>query len=151
MEHFTTTQLAAKYGRDNSSIANILKNHGFKPVGYGDHNVHIWDEKADEFIAEFINSIETLSANQYAKELGIKATDFKSILNRLGIYSYQGLHRSKKINEAVETYKKSITKTKSIPLEVMKKLHPLVTDERCFNLNYWPDTEPKCFKDLGND
>ena len=24
--------------------------------------------------------------------------------------------------------------------------HPLVTDKRCLNFNYWPDTVPKCFK-----
>ena len=24
--------------------------------------------------------------------------------------------------------------------------HPLVTDERCLRLNYWPDTVPKCFE-----
>ena len=26
--------------------------------------------------------------------------------------------------------------------------HPLVTDKRCLNLNWWPDITPKCFMDL---
>lgn len=27
-------------------------------------------------------------------------------------------------------------------------LHPLVTDKRCLNLNWWPDIVPDCFKEL---
>ena len=26
-------------------------------------------------------------------------------------------------------------------------LHPLVTDKRCLNLNWWPDVVPECFKE----
>ena len=35
-----------------------------------------------------------------------------------------------------------------LTLDEMKKLHPLVTEERFLNLNYWPDITPKCFADL---
>ena len=28
------------------------------------------------------------------------------------------------------------------------ELHPLVTDKRCLNLNWWPDVVPNCFKEL---
>lgn len=30
-------------------------------------------------------------------------------------------------------------------LAELKRQHPLVTDTRCFNLNWWPDTEPAIF------
>ena len=30
----------------------------------------------------------------------------------------------------------------------MKREHPLVTDERCFKLNYWPETVPNCLEDF---
>lgn len=30
----------------------------------------------------------------------------------------------------------------------LRKQHPLVTDDRCFILNWWPNTECKCFEDL---
>lgn len=32
----------------------------------------------------------------------------------------------------------------------LKKEHPLVTDVRCFNLNWWPDIVPDCYK-VSND
>lgn len=35
--------------------------------------------------------------------------------------------------------------------ERLKKEHPLVTDVRCFNLNWWPDIIPDCFKVSDND
>jgi hypothetical protein len=28
------------------------------------------------------------------------------------------------------------------------ELHPLVTDKRCLNFNWWPDVVPNCFKEL---
>ena len=33
-------------------------------------------------------------------------------------------------------------------LEEMKKLHPLVTDERCFKLSWFPETKPNCMEDV---
>lgn len=33
-------------------------------------------------------------------------------------------------------------------LEEAETLHPLVTDKRCLNLNWWPDVVPECFKEL---
>ena len=33
-------------------------------------------------------------------------------------------------------------------LEEAEILHPLVTDKRCLNLNWWPDVVPECFKEL---
>lgn len=32
-------------------------------------------------------------------------------------------------------------------LQEMKKKHPLVKDERCFILNWFPDPVPRCFKE----
>ena len=32
-------------------------------------------------------------------------------------------------------------------LEEMKRLHPLVTDERFFRTSYFPDITPNCFKE----
>lgn len=37
---------------------------------------------------------------------------------------------------------------KASAIEELRKLHPLVTDDRCFLRNWWPDTVPKCFEDL---
>ena len=32
-------------------------------------------------------------------------------------------------------------------LEELRRLHPLVTDDRCFDINWWPDPRPMCFDD----
>lgn len=149
MEHFTTTQLAERYGRDNSSIVNILKSKGIKTVGEGDHNVKLWGEDADKFLSEYMMNDNIISANKYAKELGIPANEFKVILKSVGIHNFQKVHRSKKVMDAVEQYRKDTSApVKSLSIDQLKILHPLVTDERCFNINYWPDPMPKCFEDL---
>lgn len=36
-------------------------------------------------------------------------------------------------------------------VEELKKQYPSVTDERCFNLAWWPDTVPECLKDLDDE
>lgn len=38
-------------------------------------------------------------------------------------------------------------KTKEEILEQLRKEHPLVKDDRCFRLNWWPVTRPACFDD----
>ena len=35
-----------------------------------------------------------------------------------------------------------------LDLEKLKSEHPLVTDERCFHLSWFPDTEPKNFEEI---
>lgn len=151
MEYFTTTQLSERYRRDNSTIVNILKSGGIEAVGEGEHNVKLWGENADIYLSKYVVSETATSANKYAKELGVPANEFKVILKSLGIHNFQRVRRSMKVMNAVEQYKKDTATVKTLPLEEMKLLHPLVTDERCFQFNYWPDTEPICFKDLDND
>lgn len=38
---------------------------------------------------------------------------------------------------------------KSLTVEEMRKLHPLVTDDRFFKESYFPETVPDCFEDMG--
>lgn len=33
----------------------------------------------------------------------------------------------------------------------LKKEHPLVTDDRCFKLSWFPDIVPDCFKEVNNE
>lgn len=40
--------------------------------------------------------------------------------------------------------------TTQYSLEELKQMHPLVKDERCFKLSWWPSTMPKCFEDIGD-
>lgn len=40
-----------------------------------------------------------------------------------------------------------VEETKEEKLARLKAEHPLVKDERCFILNWWPETEPNCCED----
>lgn len=50
------------------------------------------------------------------------------------------LAKEKKIQEKIRKEESS--------LEEMKRLHPLVTDERFFKLEFFPDIVPICFKEM---
>lgn len=45
------------------------------------------------------------------------------------------------------TKKPEVVKVVNKSLEELKKEHPLVTDERCFRLSWWPDVTPKGYSD----
>lgn len=47
-----------------------------------------------------------------------------------------------------ETVEEVIEKTREEELEELKKEHPLVKDERCFTLSWFPDTKPKNFEEI---
>ncbi len=46
--------------------------------------------------------------------------------------------------------KKKIEVQKSLTVEEMRKLHPLVVDDRFFKESYFPETVPCCFEDMEN-
>lgn len=48
-------------------------------------------------------------------------------------------------NEKVEAVEKTVEEK----LEELKKEHPLVTDEKCFTLSWFPDTIPSVLKEKG--
>ena len=47
-----------------------------------------------------------------------------------------------------ERRKARLGENKNESLEELKKEHPLVTDERCFKLNFWPETVPNNLVDF---
>jgi len=145
LEYITTTQLAEKYGRSNAAISHILHSKGIEPVDIGDHNCLLWEMAAEDVIRKSIEEeTRQVTVKQYAEELKVSEEWLKEILKHFGITDNK-LFRSKKVEEYVMKQKREQPK---LTLEQMKMLHPLVKDERCFNINYWPATEPVCFKDL---
>lgn len=146
MEYISTTQLAEKYNRTNASITHILHDNGIEPIGLGDHNGLLWSPDAEDVIRKTVEEYDRqVNAKQYAEELKVPYDTMKEILKQFGIKDTHKMYRSKKIEEYVKKMKKEQPK---MTIEQLKILHPLVTDERCFNINYWPATEPVCFKDL---
>jgi virulence-associated protein VapD len=146
LESISTTYLANKYNRTNASITHILHDNGIEPVGLGDHNGLLWSPDAEDIIRKTVEEYDRqVNAKQYAKELNISYDNMKAILKQFGIKDTHKMYRSKKIEEYVKKMKKEQPK---MTIEQLKILHPLVTDERCFNINYWPESMPKCFEDL---
>lgn len=74
--------------------------------------------------------------------------------SRAAYYTYDSVRLIKEHYEAKRNKERqdAISRMKvvkpELTLDEMKKLHPLVTEERFLNLNYWPDITPKCFVDL---
>lgn len=146
MESISTTYLANKYNRANASITHILHDNGIEPIGQGDHNGLLWSPDAEDIIRKAVEEYDRqVNAKQYAKELNISYDSMKEILKQFGIKDTHKMYRSKKIEEYVKKMNKEQPK---MTIQQLKILHPLVTDERCFNINYWPDPLPKCFEDL---
>lgn len=69
---------------------------------------------------------------------------------RVSVYPYSSVkiimeHQAEKEKKRKEIALKK-DKAKENKAEDLKK-HPLVTDVRCFDLNWWPDVIPDCFKE----
>lgn len=73
--------------------------------------------------------------------------------SRAAFYSYDAVREIKEYFEAKKSKERqAIIRQKLLEKELTDEeaetLHPLVTDKRCLNLNWWPDVVPECFKEL---
>ena len=111
------------------------------------------------------------TTDEVGKILNVKPDNISSMVYRYGIkkilkatnkgrtyyFDYKAMReikayfdRRNKEREAKGLQRLEAEPTVKYSIEELKKLHPLVTDERCFQLSYWPETLPKCFEDLEN-
>ncbi len=97
------------------------------------------------------------------EELGIKQTEVTQLLNsfrcevhcEVRLSLSLGVHKNVRyLTENEYQYLKNlIAKNRDkkseakVSLEEMKKLHPLVTDDRFFKTSFFPDVVPECFKE----
>lgn len=97
-------------------------------------------------ISELIGVTRT-SVSGIAIKLGIKP--FKEKGHNKSFFTYEQMKQIYLYEEAVLNRKQKIkgTGTKMLSLQELKKQHPLVKDERFFNLGYFPDVIPKNFED----
>ena len=108
-----------------------------------------------------MESYRYFTTNEVAQMAGISHTHVFYISNKLGIKHeikttktsraafYTWLDTQRIIAEANKNKKNAPKVKKEIILtDEEQSLHPLVTDPNCLKLNYWPDTEPECFKEL---
>lgn len=109
------------------------------------------------------------TTDEVGKILNVKPNNVSSMAFRLGIkkivkatnkgrtyyFDYKAMReikayfdRRNKEREAKGLPRLEAEPTVKYTLEELKQMHPLVTDERCFKMSFWPETLPKCFEDL---
>ena len=71
--------------------------------------------------------------------LGIKCKTVKSGMFTKCIWSEDDFKKIKEWSDNLRAKDRERENKKQQDIEELKKLHPLVTDERCFNMEWWPD------------
>ena len=109
-------------------------------------------------ITHEIEERRLFSIKEIAKMLDCSLLEIRNIINyyhikfekmvsgngvKYAVYSYQAFMRIKVYHES--RMEKARDKKKKI---MILDEHPLVTDKRCLDLNWWPDITPSCFADL---
>lgn len=110
---------------------------------------------------------ELLSVDRYNLDKARKALNLKGRKVRTGkkgshcVYTYEEYLQLKNcitaMRRTLENKKRLIAiadeanrRQQQQTIEELKKKHPLVRDVRCFDLNWWPDVVPDCYK-VSND
>ena len=92
------------------------------------------------------------TTEEVARALGVTGATISAICSKYGIiieltdHGRKALYTHENLLEIRAHLGGNQTRYTPPPLVEKAEDHPLVTDERCLRLNYWPDTVPKCFK-----
>lgn len=100
-------------------------------------------------LADLLNTTDAQIRN-IANYYHIEYKVIKTQKSRAMIFDYDAARLVKARHEVRLQKKKQLAITeRQAPTEIEKlEDHRLVTDKRCLNLNYWPDTTPDCFKEV---
>lgn len=96
-----------------------------------------------------IKLIRTHGENNHARNTQKAFYTYSDMLKMKAYRDAQAKRRAES-KRAFEKKIKAEQEKEMQSLKTMKSSHPLVTDARCFNLFWFPETEPKCFEDLGD-
>lgn len=108
----------------------------------------------------FSDTKRTFSTKELAEVAGISEESMRNLEDKLGLtkivvksnYFEWDYSSYIKVKAYAENRKKAKAEKKkvvsSVTLEEMRKLHPLVKDDRYFRLSYFPDAVPECYKDM---
>lgn len=87
------------------------------------------------------------TVHRIAKQLNIEARIYKSKNSRASYFTYEEM---KIICENFDKHGndyRTMKLPKPLPCSDKAEDHPLVTDKRCLDFNYWPDVTPVCFQE----
>ena len=105
-------------------------------------------------------SFELMSGGEVSRMLGVGCSTVYNAARRIGLIGEDPVRRDKSVlfdaDEIVEIMN-AISRELEEPdcVKVSRFAnpaeHPLVTDKRCLDFNWWPEAEPECFKNLEMD
>ena len=148
-----------------------LENTGFFIQIRNKINVLYYPEETFQKLKAKIDSDRATEENNYttkqlAELLGISSSCVNNIAIRYNIpkkvliaerarvayFSKESLEKFRNILDEMQDkrakWEQKKAEATAAELEEAEALHPLVTDKRCLNLNWWPDVVPECFKEL---
>lgn len=94
--------------------------------------------------------------NNYRYRLGLEIEYKTTEKGKVALYNFEQYCKIKDYREKLLEHKKLLEQKKmqqkpqdierQKTLEELRREHPLVTDDRCFNLNWWPEVTPINFE-----
>ena len=145
-EYISTTELAKKYGHTPATIISYLESKGYQStdVMIGCHHCKGWTPEAEECLRIHSEKLRSTKLT-FAEYVAVLNTDMNTFLQALQDLHITAINQTNR-NPELDIRVREIMKENQINVD--KSEHPLVTDENCFRLSYWPDIVPKCFEDL---
>ena len=173
--NYTTSDIAELLDLTQYTIKKHIKRMNLENTGFfvqAERNINIlyYPESTYLIIKNKVEEDRATEKNNYttkqlAELLGISSSCVSNIAVRYNIpkkvllaekarvayFSKESLEQFRNILDEMQDkrakWEQKRTETTAV-LEEAEALHPLVTDKRCLDFNYWPDVVPDCFKEL---
>ena len=172
--NYTTSDIAELLDLTQYTVKRHLKRLNLENTGFfiqSEKNINILYYPESTFL-QIKNKVEedrateenNYTTKQLAELLGTSSSCISNIAIRYNIpkkvliaekarvayFSKESLEQFRNILDEMQDKRAKWEQKKTeatAALEEAEALHPLVTDKRCLNLNWWPDVVPECFKE----
>ena len=173
--NYTTNDIAELLDLSQYTVKKHIKKLNLENTGFfiqSEKNINILYYPESTYL-QIKNKVEedrateenNYTTKQLAKLLGTSSSCISNIAIRYNIpkkvliaekarvayFSKESLEKFRNILDEMQDKRAKWEQKKveaTAALEEAETLHPLVTDKRCLNLNWWPDVVPECFKEL---
>ena len=173
--NYTTSDMAVLLDLTQYTVKRHLKRLNLENTGFfiqteRNTNILYYPESTYLQIKNKVEGDRATEANNYttkqlAELLGTSSSCISNIAIRYNIpkkvliaekarvayFSKESLEKFRNILDEMQDKRAKWEQKKTeatAALEEEEALHPLVTNKRCLNLNWWPDVVPECFKEL---
>lgn len=157
---YTLDDISAIIGITKAAICNlaIRRNIPHTTMVKGNYRISVYDREAVLKLIKYAQPKKEAKAEifhttrELADRANVSIPTIRNIAHRLGIehevkYVGEGRTAIYKHEDAERILAQIKKPVKKVVPERLRQEHPLVTDMRCFDFNWWPDPQPKCFKE----